>query len=458
MLPAQSLLRLGWKFLLGNEINAIESPWERYFVMKWHVNFRALLCYSSVACSSLAVTTAILGSVVGTCVCSAAAVAQDSADAADVAAAQARLKEIGSTAKVTVADGKLTEIVIQDGSNVTAADVALFGKLKDLTKLQIFNCRDFNDEMVGSLSGLSKLDTLAVTNSVITDVAVQNIAATFPNLVELDLSSNTNMSSSVLRAISGLTKLQRLTLLQNRFNDISTRRLSKLEDLRTLDLRGNMEAGDMTLEVLGELPNLTALKHRSTAVSDYGMEQLCKSKSLNSLLLQDFVISSESGKHLAALEKLNSLEIFRCQGFGTDGVLALKGLKLNRLTLRDLPNVGDPALAVLADLPALKRLYIHEIASLSDEGLKNLGQAKSLELLDIWSVPKMSDATIDVVVQLPNLKELSIRETGVSEAALEKILAMPKLQTLTFKNNGTLSAEMTAKVKAKKWTKLDLGS
>ena len=103
-------------------------------------------------------------------------------------------------------------------------------------------------------------------------------------------------------------------------------------------------------------------------------------------------------------------------------------------------------------------MYIHEIASLSDEGLKNLGQAKSLELLDIWSVPKMSDATIDVVVQLPNLKELSIRETGVSEAALEKILAMPKLQTLTFKNNGTLSAEMTAKVKAKKWTKLDLGS
>jgi hypothetical protein len=34
-----------------------------------------------------------------------------SADAKDVAAAQARLKELGSNAKVTVADGKLTEIV-----------------------------------------------------------------------------------------------------------------------------------------------------------------------------------------------------------------------------------------------------------------------------------------------------------------------------------------------------------
>lgn len=426
--------------------------------MKWHVNYRYLLGGSIVvACSVWGLQ--IAGSGLGTVpvLLAQEASAKSQADATDVAAAQTRLKELGSNAKVTIANGELTEIVIQDGASITADDVALFGKLKDLTKLQIFNCREFNDEMVASLVGLKKLDTLAVTNSVITDAAVQSIVEAFPNLIDLDLSSNTNMSSSVMRAISSLTKLQRLTLLQNRFNDISTRRLSKLEDLRTLDLRGNMEAGDMTLEVLGELPKLTALKHRSTAVSDFGLEQLCKSKTLNSLLLQDFAISSESGKHLASLEKLNSLEIFRCQGFGTDGVLALKGLQLNRLTLRDLPNVSDPALEVLAELPALKRLYLHEIASISDDGLKNLRSAQSLELLDIWSVPKMTDATMEIIAKLPNLKELSIRETGVSEASVDMILAMPKLQSLTFKNNGNLSEANIAKLKAKKWTKLDLG-
>lgn len=424
--------------------------------MKWQLNFR------SWAGCAFVLTGAMLGSgwvffvnVSSLAAHSSTAVLQ--ADAKDVAAAQARLKELGSIAKVTVADGKLTEIVIQDGATITGDDVALFGKLKDLKKLQIFNCREFNDPMVASLTGLTQLDTLAITNSVITDEAVKSIVEAFPNLIDLDLSSNTNMSSGVMRSIATLTKLQKLTLLQNRFNDISTRRLSKLEDLRALDLRGNMEAGDMTLEVLGELPKLTALKHRSTAVSDFGLEQLCKSKTLTSLLLQDFAISSESGKHLAQLEKLNSLEMFRCQGFGTEGVLALKGLKLNRLTLRDLPNVSDQALEVLADLPALKRLYLHEIASISDEGLKNLEAAKSLELLDIWSVPKMTDATIDVIAKLPNLKELSIRETGVSEASVEKLMSMPKLQSLTFKNNGTLSEANIAKLKSKKWTKLDLG-
>lgn len=427
---------------------------KRLLTMNWQLRFRSLLGQSLVIMGCAA---GLSSAMVPTAFAQDSVAANKPADSQAVAAAQTRLKELGSNAKVTMTDGKLTEIVIQDGASITADDVALFGKLTDLTKLQIFNCRAFNDEMVANLAGLTQLNTLAVTNSVITDAAVQNIVQAFPNLTDLDLSSNTNMSSSVMRSISSLTKLQKLTLLQNRFNDISTRRLSKLEDLRALDLRGNMEAGDMTLEVVGELPKLTALKHRSTAVSDFGMEQLCKSKTLNSLLLQDFAISSESGKHLASLEKLNSLEIFRCQGFGTDGVLALKGLKLNRLTLRDLPNVSDPALEVLADLPALKRLYLHEIASISDEGLKNLESAKSLELLDIWSVPKMTDATIDVIAKLPNLKELSIRETGVSEASVEKILAMPKLQSLTFKNNGNISEANVAKLKAKKWTKLDLG-
>ncbi|MEY4567463.1 MAG: hypothetical protein RLY14_2433 [Planctomycetota bacterium] len=381
------------------------------------------------------------------------------ADEKDVAIAQERLKALGSTAKVTLdATGKLTEIVIQDGSGVTPEDIELFGRLKDLKKLQIFNCRDLNDQMVSQLVGLSKLDTLALTNTVITDEAVQAIAKAFPDLIDLDLSSNTNMTSSVMRTIATLTKLQRLTLIQNRFNDLSTRRLAKLEELRALDLRGNMEAGDMALEVIGSLPKLTALKHRSTAVTDFGLEQLAKSKTVNSLLLQDFVITSESGKHLAKLDKLTSLEIFRCQGFGTEGVLALKGMKINRLTLRDLPNISDPALEVLAELPALKRLYIHEIASVSDEGFKNLAAAKSLEVLDLWSLPKLTDKTVDIIASLPNLKELSIRETGVSEASVAKILSMPKLQTLTFKNNGPLSDENAAKLKGKKWAKLDLGS
>lgn len=377
----------------------------------------------------------------------------------DVKAAMARLAALGSSAKFAPKDGDLlTEIVIQDGSNLTADDLALFGKLSDLEKLQIFNCRMLDDELASKLSGLRNLTSLALTNSVINDATVEMIVKSFPNLTELDLSSNTNMTSGVLKVISELGKLQRLTLVQNRFNDISAQRLEKLQHLRALDLRGNMEAGDMALEVVAGLPKLTGFKHRSTAVTDSGLEYLSRNQTLDSLLIQDFAITDQSGTHLAKLGKLTQLEIFRCQGFGTEGVLALKGMNLTRLTLRDLPNVDDRALEVFDDLPKLRRLYLHELTSVGDSGLQHLATLKSLEQLDIWTVPQMTDAAVDVIATLPHLKELSIRATGVTDATIDKVLGMQSLQSLTLKENGSVTAEGLKKLASRKWSKLDIGA
>ncbi len=381
------------------------------------------------------------------------------AKAEDVDAAKTLLDGLGANAKYTLSPGGvLTEIVIQDGSVLAAENIALFGKLTDLEKLQVYNFRDLNDEMASQLAGLKNLTALALTNSVINDSTVEMIAKSFPKLTDLDLSSNTNLTNGVLKVICEISGLERLTLVQNRFNEVGTSHLSKLQNLRALDLRGNMEAGNMTMEVIAGLPKLTSLKHRSTAVSDFGVEYLAASKTLESLLMQDFVVTGQAGQHIAKLEKLTQLEIFRCQGFSSDGVLALKGMKLSRLTLRDLPAIDDSAMDVFTDLPELKRLYLHELASVSDSGLANLAALKSLEVLDIWTVPQMTDATVEVLAALPNIKDLSIRTTDVTDAAVDKLLAMPNLQSLTFKENGNVTAEGLKKLAGKKWAKLDIGS
>lgn len=376
----------------------------------------------------------------------------------DVEAAKALLAGLGSNATHKLLPGNvLTEIVIKDGSALSPEDIALFGKLTDLETLQIFNYRELNDAMASQLAGLKNLKSLALTNSTIGDPTVEMIAASFPDLTILDLSSNVNMTNGVLKVICQLSKLERLSLVQNRFNDLGTGYLENLKDLRVLDLRGNMEAGDMTMEIVGALPKLAAFKHRSTTVGDFGMEYLAGSQTLKALLIQDFAITSQAGQYIAQPPNLQELEIFRCQGFGSEGVLALKGMKLTRLTLRDLPMVDDQAMEVFTDLPELKRLYLQEIASLSDYGLENLKSLKSLELLDIWDVPQMTDATVDVIAQLPNLKELSIKTTGVTDAAVDKILAMPNLTSLTFKDNGSVTDEALKKLSTKKWSKLDTG-
>jgi hypothetical protein len=69
----------------------------------------------------------------------------------------------------------------------------------------------------------------------------------------------------------------------------------------------------------------------------------------------------------------------------------------------------------------------------------------------------MTDASVAVIAGLPNLRELSIRETGVTEKGLAALAAMPKLESLTFKN-AAVSPEAAAATKAAKaWKKLDLG-
>jgi Leucine-rich repeat (LRR) protein len=188
------------------------------------------------------------------------------------------------------------------------------------------------------------------------------------------------------------------------------------------------------------------------------MEKLAENPNIENLLIQDFMISGQSGQHLAKLTKLKQLEIFRCKGFDSQGVIALKGLGLERLTLRDLSAVDDQGMEVFHELPKLKRLYLHELQSVSDEGLKSLASLKSLEQLDVWEVANFKDATIDVVATLPNVRELSLRSTGVSDASIEKFLKMPKLQSLTFKDNGSVSEESLQKLNSKKWVKLDIGS
>lgn len=378
--------------------------------------------------------------------------------ATDIDAAKKRIASLGSVAKLTMEGDKLVEIVITEGSQLTPSDFDLFGKLTDLRKFQVLNCRALNTEIAAKLNGLKQLKSLALTNTVIDDVAVENIVKSFPALIELDLSSNANMSSQILKPISEMTQLQQLLLVQNRINEIGTRRLTKLQELKVVDLRGNMEAGDMTMEVLAALPKLKALKHRSTAVSDYGMELLSKNTTIENMLIQDFAITGQSGQHLAKLSKLSQLEIIRCQGFGNDGVLALKGMNLQRLTLRDLPVVDDSSMEVFKELPKLRRLYIHEISGITDSGLENLAGAPTLELLDIWSVPGMTDASMGVIAALTNLKELSIRSTSVSDAAMDAILKMPKLESLTFKENGSVTEAGLKKLASKKWKKLDIGS
>jgi len=337
-------------------------------------------------------------------------------------------------------ENTIRTIVFNDGSNLNAEAFELFAQQSDLEMLRIINYRELTDADVAALSGLTNLRTLALTNGGISDAAVRTIAESFPELVNLNLSSNSRLTDAAAREIARLRYLETLDLLFCDFGDFGMMHIASLPRLRVLDIRGNMTIGNGGLRTLTRLPALRALRHRSSAVTDDGMRAFAAAPAITDLFIQDFSITGQSGQYLRQLERLTSLTIFRCENFDSAGLLQLGGLRLTRLVLRGLP-VHDHAMAVLEDLTTLRRLELHELFSLSDAGMEHLAHLQNLEILDIWETP-ITDQSLEIIAQLPALRTLMLGTTNVTDAGLELLLTIPTLEEVRLTDNQHVTPEM----------------
>jgi len=353
-----------------------------------------------------------------------------------------KIKEWDGQCTLTPAN-TIRTITFADGSELDDEAFDLFAGQTDLESLQIANNREINAALT-KLTGLKKLKTLWLSNCALSDASVKVIVEAFPNLVNLDISRNARLTDAATKEIAKLTQLEVLNLLFCNFSEFGMMNIAALPKLRALDIRANMQIGDSGMRTLAKLPALRSLKHRGP-VADEGIRALAEVKTLDNFEIQDFRITGQSGQYIRQMEKLTGLIIFRCENFDSSGILALKGLKLNRLTLRGLP-ADDASMEVFSGLTTLKRLYLHELFSVTDAGILPLASLKDLELLDIWEMP-ITDKALPTIVQLPALKTLWLRSTGITDAGLELLLTMPQLETVRLADNGKVTPGMIQKLK-----------
>jgi len=350
-------------------------------------------------------------------------------------------------------ENTLRTITFADGGDLNSEMFDLFAQQSDLDSLQVLNYRELTDDDVAKLAGLTKLRTLALTNSGITDNAVRTIVESFPDLVRLNLASNSRLTDASAREIAKLKELEVLNLLFCDFGEFGMMHIARLPKLRALDIKGNFKIGNGGLRTLATVSSLRSLEHRSTAVMDEGIRNLAAAQNLTNLFIQDFAITGQSGQYIRQMERLTSLFIFRCENFDSSGVLALGGLKLNRLRLRGLP-IDDSAMNAFSELTTLQRLELHELPSVSDTGMANLVHLKNLEILDIWDMP-ITDKTLEIIAKLPALKTLMLRSTSITDTGLELLLTMPGLETLELADNTQITPAMIQKLRdAEKFTVL----
>ena len=343
-------------------------------------------------------------------------------------------------------ENTIRTITIANGSRLTPEAFDLFAQQEDLVLLHVADYRELNDAAVAKLTDLSNLRTLRLINGGITDAAIKTIADSFPDLVELDIASNSLLTDAATREIARLQQLEILSLLFCDFSEFAVFNLTALPRLRVLDIRGNFRIGDVGMEALGMIPTLRNLRHRSETVTDAGIRALMGARMLDHLEIQDMQITGQAGQYIRQMERVNSLIIFRQPNFDSSGVLALAGMRLNRLTLRGVP-IDDSAMEAFEELATLRRLFLQELSSVTDAGMANLAHLEILSELEIWDMPRVTDETMKVVAGLENLRMLTLRETNFTDAGVELLLAMPNLERITLLGNAHISDEMVQRLR-----------
>lgn len=214
------------------------------------------------------------------------------------------------------------------------------------------------------------------------------------------------------------------------------------------------KATDETLKDLIEFPGLTRVELRDVPkMTADGIATLAKAKKLQTVALQGTVASddaaaalatattitnlkmSEGGltddgvKQLAALTKLQSLDLTqnpKVRGTTVPALVAAKNL--NTLTLSNCPLSDLSGWSALKKLPKLTSLYLTN-SGVTDDGLKELGQLSQLTSLALDDTP-ITDAGLSELVRLKGLTSLRVKNTKITAKAAPVLAQMKQLTYL----------------------------
>ena len=262
---------------------------------------------------------------------------------ADDAPIAKQLEALG--AKVTQADGAVSQVNLTDCSKIGDAELRAIGQLAHLKTLVLYGgCKGLNDQTVPHLAALKELEVLGTEGAQLSDAGLKHLAAlssvrqmSFFHL-SLELPGFTGAGFVHLKACP---KLERLTVAGIKMGDEGFAAIGTLSQLRDFSTWHTWQT-EAANAMLAKLPNLTKLK--------LGQRMPNPSKTGPSL-------SEASIPTLLTMQNLESLNIGEAH-FTLGELSKLKGLpKLKLLTLwaTDFPEADVEKLRAV--LPGVKIDY-----------------------------------------------------------------------------------------------------
>jgi len=295
----------------------------------------------------------------------------------------------------------------------------------NVTQVHVEATRRLPDEVVerlwqaiGDLPDLEVLDTGFVTRPGVIQALDQ-----CRNLRVLSLRCSP-VADEDFAVLSSLRKLEELILNDSGTTDAGVNYISRAKSLRRLELHF-AKITDAGVESVGQLRNLERLRLSATAIGDAGIEHLREHPSLTSLDLHCTKITSAALAPIATIPNLAELDV-GMTAVADEGLAHLAG----HLRLRDLNLGSTNASGVGLDrLPALDDLCIGGNRRNGD--LSWLAGCQKLRRLSLATF-QLDEGGVDPASLPPELAELCLERTQVSDAAVLELAAVPSIKLIRY--------------------------
>lgn len=223
-------------------------------------------------------------------------------------------------------------ILSVDRMEVTGNTLAPLSNAKRLRSLYLDRITKFQEAAFLSLGKIERIEHLFVRDS--------------------------SLDHSGFRGLQGLKKLASLDLSGTPVDADDLKHLSGSTQIKKLCLGHCPKLNNDALEPVGALTNLTWLSLAISSVSDEGISKLSRCTQLNTLILQDTLVTGTGLKHLKCSENMQYLTLTGCP-LTHSGIAEIARFKrLRDLDLKRTP-VSDVDLKHLKQLAALRSLNLY---------------------------------------------------------------------------------------------------
>ncbi|NJL54041.1 hypothetical protein HC928_01995 [bacterium] len=225
-----------------------------------------------------------------------------------------------------------------------------------------------------------------------------------------------------------LTHITDLVLEGGEYDDTLFPVLSAMQHLEVLAVDDT--AMTFTNEAVAQLQNLSTLH----TLSGFGFTNelvaiLARFPALRRLDLSDGGVTNKGLEACRTMPHLEALDLAMSYDIGNKGMRHLQtNTTLRRLDLRDLVRVTNAGLASLQKLPNLQQVWLSG-TGVTDRGMAQIRAMPTLEVLELPDT--ITDEALGVLTALPNLRVLSLRmNTALTRVGLIAVTQCPTLQVL----------------------------